>query len=161
MTFNEGDLVWFYYPPRKPKLGAPCIGPFRVRRCLSNHNYEIVRKPGGKAKITHFDNLRPYSGQNSSKEPATADDELPPEHVTRGLIFPKSQHCLRQTFLWKSCPTQMRWEVTWAHRNDADVAHVTWMTTCSLILCYFLLILLSVLSFFCSSFTVYFLIWGY
>ena len=31
MTFNEGFLVWFYYSPRKSKLGVPWIGPFRVR----------------------------------------------------------------------------------------------------------------------------------
>ena len=114
MTFNEGDLVWFYYPPRKSKLGVPWIGPFRVRRCLSNHTYEIVRTPGGKARITHVDNLRPYNGQDSSNEPATADDEFPEEHVTRDDV-PEKSTLPTADVSWEELPD------TDALGNDADI----------------------------------------
>ena len=106
------------------------------------------------------DNLWPYNGQDSFNETNAADDELPEEHVTRDDV-PEESTLPTPDVSWDELPG------TDALRSDADLPKRcrrrprTWMTTCSLILGSFLLILLCFVIFFCSSFTVNFFIWGY
>ena len=60
------------------------------------------------------DKLRPYNGQDSSHETATADDELPEEHVTREDA-PEESTLPTPDVSWEELPD------TDALENDADI----------------------------------------
>nr|XP_039265576.1 uncharacterized protein LOC120341172 [Styela clava] len=72
--FEEGELVWYYYPLKKKKLSSPWQGPFTVRRCFPNHTYEIQWNPGDKTRVVHVDNLRPFIHEETQEPSAFLDD---------------------------------------------------------------------------------------
>ena len=116
----------------------------------------------GRSTLGVVDNLRPYNGQDSSNETATADDELPEEHVTRDDV-PEESTLPTPDVSWEELPD------TDALGSDADipkrcrrrprylddyVQFNPWLSYSNFVICF-------VIFFFCSSFTVYSLILGY
>ena len=60
LSFNVGDLVWYFYPPKSRKLSTGWIGPFEVLDCFSHFVYRIKNVNTGNCRIAHVDHLRLY-----------------------------------------------------------------------------------------------------
>lgn len=71
-AFNEGQLVWYWYPPTaKQKLGLGWTGPFEINKKISDITYQIKSKETGKLKIVHVNNLKPLEGDGFQNEMCT------------------------------------------------------------------------------------------
>ena len=86
--FCKGDLVWLYTYRKKrgrsPKFQAFWKGPFKVIQKLSDANYRIRNKRGGRPQVVHFDCLKPYEARSTSSEPESLvysmdDSQLHPD----------------------------------------------------------------------------------
>ena len=66
--FSIGDAVWFHNPVRKKgislKLQRPWKGPYLIVEKYNDILYKIQKSPRDKAKVVHFDRLKPYNGEN-------------------------------------------------------------------------------------------------
>lgn len=65
LSFECGDKVWFFYPPKKRKLSPGWIGPFEIELKFSEFLYRIRNIETGKYRVTHVDNLRPFVSENA------------------------------------------------------------------------------------------------
>ena len=74
--FNDGDLVWYFWPPRVKKLQSGWIGPFQIVSVSSNGVYEIESLESGCTKTINVDNLRPYVMENVEQSHASQVDGL-------------------------------------------------------------------------------------
>lgn len=64
-TFESGDWVWRWYPPKAntgTKLGLGWTGPYLVVRKITAVTYAIQRDENGHIITVHVDNLKPYEG---------------------------------------------------------------------------------------------------
>ena len=65
-ALSAGELVWLYDPRVKrgftKKLQSHWIGPYMVEDRLSEVTFRIRRGPRVKAKVVHYDRMKPYGG---------------------------------------------------------------------------------------------------
>ena len=64
LQFKVDDLVWFFYPRKRPhlepKLQLLTTGPWKVERVLNSVNFVIRRVGGRDRRIVHVDLLQRY-----------------------------------------------------------------------------------------------------
>ncbi|GFT36283.1 retrovirus-related Pol polyprotein from transposon 412 [Trichonephila clavipes] len=66
--FREGDKVWLWNPKRRkglsPKLQTNWEGPYTVLKRLNDVVVRIQKSPHSKPKVTQYNRLAPYLGQD-------------------------------------------------------------------------------------------------
>ena len=61
--FPIGTWVWYYYPPKaQQKLGRGWTGPYLVVETITDVNFRIQEKPGGRTRIVHMDQIKLFEG---------------------------------------------------------------------------------------------------
>ncbi len=65
--FGVGDLVWYYCPRVKPRLGRKwqnlTSGPMLIIRRVNQVNYAIKRSPKSRPFVVHVDRIRRFEGE--------------------------------------------------------------------------------------------------
>lgn len=62
-SFNVGDFVWRWYPPKVAEsLAAGWIGPYKILKKITSITYQIQRSPESKPIVVHVDHLKPFEG---------------------------------------------------------------------------------------------------
>ena len=81
VEYKPGAKVRYYYPPVRQgnKFGSPWIGPFTVKKKVTEVDYRISRDSNpSRVLVTHVDNLKLYEGPLSMDPPLQVtppDDE--------------------------------------------------------------------------------------
>ena len=66
--FNEGSLVWRWYPPiAAQKLGLGWVGPYLIIKRISYLTYRIQKDKESKALVVHVDHLNFFRARNTQK----------------------------------------------------------------------------------------------
>ena len=124
LQFKADDLVWFFCPRKRPRLGPKwqllTSGPWRIEKVLNSVNYMIRRVGRRDRRVVHVDRLQRYDdaaqdGVVLASRPGSEGDSLARQPRPNGVVLTSQPS---DTFREKS-GQRAQWLIS--RRNQRDL----------------------------------------